>query len=260
MYMGAKFEWDNWDAWTFTSRDNPYLDPTEIDHAEKTLPRWAFNQEFLASFDAQGSEFFDADEFVYYDRIPEGRAGDYYVAVDLAGFETDRGNKTKRRDNSALAVVFVDDGGTWWLEDIQYGRWTLDETAERIFKAVAEYKPPSVGIEKGIAQQAVMQPLGDLMRRTNRVFRIELLTHGNKRKQDRILWALQGRFQHKNIRIKHAEWNTAFVDEATAFPSALSHDDLLDAVSYVDQMAIVPYMSDLDVEDDYEPYDVVAGY
>ena len=260
MYMGAKFEWDNWEAWTYTSRDNPYLDPTEIDHAEKTLPRWAFNQEYMASFDAQGSEFFDADEFVYYDRIPEGRAGDYYIAVDLAGFESDRGNKTKRRDNSALAVVFVDDGGTWWIEDVQFGRWTLDETAENIFKAVATYKPPSVGIERGIAQQAVMGPLGDLMRRTNRVFRIEMLTHGNQKKQDRILWALQGRFEHKKIRLKHADWNTAFVDEATAFPSQLVHDDLLDAVSYVDQMAIVPYASDLDVADDYEPFDLIAGY
>jgi len=35
---------------------------------------------------------------------------------------------------------------------------------------------------------------------------------------------------------------------------------LLDALSYVDQMAVVPYMSNLDVEDEYEPYDAVAGY
>ena len=45
-----------------------------------------------------------------------------------------------------------------------------------------------------------------------------------------------------------------------AFPSQLVHDDLLDALSYVDQMAIVPYMADLNLEDDYEPYDAVAGY
>jgi hypothetical protein len=256
-YSGA---WDDWSAWQFTSRDNPFLDSKEIDHAEATLPRWAFNQEYMASFDAQGSEFFDADEFMYYDAKPGDLPGDYYIAVDLAGFESDRGNKTKRRDNSAIAVVFVDENGVWWVEDIAFGRWTLDETAERIFKAVEEYKPPAVGVEKGIAQQAVMGPLSDLMRRTARVFRIELLSHGNQKKQDRILWALQGRLEHKRIRFKHGSWNTALVDEASAFPSQLVHDDLLDALSYVDQMAVVPYMANLDVEDEYEPYDAVAGY
>lgn len=256
-YSGA---WESWAAWQFTSRDNPFMDPEEINHAELTLPRWAFQQEYMASFDAQGSEYFDPEEFVYYDEKPEDKPGDYYIACDLAGFESDRGNKTKRRDNSAIAVVFVDDSGVWWVEDIQFGRWTLDETAERIFRAVEKYRPPSVGIEKGIGQQAVMGPLGDLMRRTARVFRVDLLTHGNQKKQDRILWALQGRFEHKQIRIKHADWNTAFVDEAASFPSQLVHDDLLDAVSYIDQMAILPYSFGGEVQDDYEPIDAVAGY
>jgi len=105
-----------------------------------------------------------------------------------------------------------------------------------------------------------MQPLSDLMRRTARMFRVELLSHGNQKKQDRILWALQGRLEHKRIRFRHAEWNMAFVDEAAAFPSQLVHDDLLDALAYVDQMAVVPYDFGGDLEDDYEPLDAVAGY
>jgi hypothetical protein len=35
---------------------------------------------------------------------------------------------------------------------------------------------------------------------------------------------------------------------------------LIDALAYVDQMAIVPYASDLELEDDYIPMDAVAGY
>ena len=260
MYMGAySGAWDNWAAWSFSSYDNPFMDKDEIDHAKATLPGWAFRQEYMASFDAQGSEYFDPEEFEYYDDKPD-RGGDYYIAIDLAGFESDRGNKTKRRDNSAMAVVFVDDGGVWWVEDIQHGRWTLDETAQKIFDAVAKYRPISVGIEKGIAQQAVMQPLQDVMRRTSRVFRIELLSHGNQKKQDRILWALQGRFEHKRIKLKHGDWTMTFVDEAAAFPSQLVHDDLLDALAYIDQLAIVPYASDLDVGDDWEAVDTIAGY
>jgi phage terminase large subunit-like protein len=105
-----------------------------------------------------------------------------------------------------------------------------------------------------------MGPLNDIMRRTHRVFRIELLTHGNQRKEDRILWALQGRFEHGKIKLKKGDWNPAFVDEASAFPSKLVHDDLLDALSYIDQLAVVPYATDLDIEDDYVPMDAIAGY
>jgi phage terminase large subunit-like protein len=261
MYMGAVTgAWDDWSGWSFSSYDNPFMDSTEIDHAKATLPGWAFRQEYMASFDAQGSEYFDPEQFDYYEKLENKGNGDYYIAIDLAGFESDRGNKTKRRDNSAMAVVFVDDSGTWWVEDIEHGRWTLDETAQKIFDKVATYKPISVGIEKGIAQQAVMGPLQDVMRRTHRVFRIELLSHGNQKKQDRILWALQGRFEHSKIKLKKGDWNMTFVDEASAFPSQLVHDDLLDALAYIDQMAVVPYASDLDMQDDYEPIDSIAGY
>jgi phage terminase large subunit-like protein len=259
VYMNGEAGKKGWGSWHLTSFDNPLLDPEEIENAKETMPGWMFRQEFQASFDAKGSEFFDPEAFEYYEKKPT-IAGDYYIAVDLAGFETERGNKTKRRDNSAMAVVFVTDEGTWHVEDIQFGRWTLDETAENIFKAVEKYKPMAVGIEKGIGQQAVMNPLNDLMRRTHRVFRIELLTHGNQRKQDRILWALQGRFEHGKIKLKRGDWNVALVDEASAFPSQLVHDDLLDALAYIDQMAIVPYGNEDDYEDDYEYLDEVAGY
>jgi len=260
VYMNGEAGKKGWKSWHLTSRDNPLLDPEELEAAKETMAGWQYRQEFEASFDAKGSEFFDSEEFSYYETLGDRGNGDYYIAVDLAGFESDRGNKTKRRDNSAMSIVFVDDSGTWWVEDIQYGRWTLDETAQKIFEAVDKYKPISVGIEKGIAQQAVMNPLQDVMRRTHRVFRIELLSHGNQKKEDRILWALQGRFEHGKIKLKQGDWNLTFVDEASAFPSKLVHDDLLDSLAYIDQMAIVPYASDLDFEDEYAPMDAVAGY
>lgn len=260
LYMNGEAGKPGWQSWHLTSHDNPLLDPEEIANAKETMPGWMFRQEFEASFDAKGSEFFDPEAFSYYDEKPKTMPGDYYIAIDLAGFESDRGNKSKRRDNSAMAVVFVSDSGVWWCEDMIYGRWTPQETAEKIFHAYEKYKPVAIGIEKGIAQQAVLEPLQDLMRRTARVFRIDLLSHGNQRKQDRILWALQGKFQHNKIKLKTGDWNMEFVDEASAFPSQLVKDDLLDALAYIDKMAILPYGMGGDIEDDYEPMDSVAGY
>jgi phage terminase large subunit len=41
---------DEWVAFHYTSYDNPFLDPTEIEAAKKTLSSFAFRQEFMSSF------------------------------------------------------------------------------------------------------------------------------------------------------------------------------------------------------------------
>ena len=71
-------------AWHFTSYDNPLLDSTEIDTAKRSMSSYAFRQEFMASFEAMGSEIFKED-WVQFDK-DEPDSGDYYIAVDLAGF------------------------------------------------------------------------------------------------------------------------------------------------------------------------------
>ena len=257
LYEGAG-EWEDYERWHLTTYDNPFVQRSEIDAAKKTLPRWSFNQEYMASFDAQGSEYFNEEDFEIVKKGPKAD-GDYYVAVDLAGFQNAGVKKNKRRDSTAIAAVFVDDDGHWWVNEIDAGQWTLNETCRRIFKAVEKYKPVSVGIEKGLAQQAVMQPLQDQMRREHRVFHIELLTHGNQKKEDRILWALQGKSQHGMIHLKKGKWNADFIDEAIQFPSRMAHDDMIDALAYIDQLYQKSYRKEI-IEDDWEPQDIAMGY
>jgi hypothetical protein len=43
------------------------------------------------------------------------------------------------------------------------------------------------------------------------------------------------------------------------FPNSQLHDDLVDALAYVDQIQITDTVFD-DVEEDYEVLDVVSGY
>jgi predicted phage terminase large subunit-like protein len=246
-------------AWHFTSYDNPLLDPEEINVAKKSMSSYAFRQEFMASFEAAGSEMFKED-WVTVEENPQIE-GDYYIACDLAGFQEVAKKKTKnsRLDNTAIAVVKVGESG-WVVENIIYGRWTLEETAQKIFQAVKDYRPISVGIERGIAKQAVMSPLTDMMKRYSFFFRVEELTHGNQKKTDRIMWALQGRFEHGLIRVKKAEWNSRFLDELFQFPDPLTHDDLIDALAYIDQLAQVAYAGNWEEYDDYEELDSLSGY
>lgn len=248
---------DTYRSWHFTSYDNPLIDPEEIDVAKKSMSSYAFRQEFMASFEALGSEIFKEDWVQFSDEEPD--IGDYFIAIDLAGFEeAGKKNKSKRLDSTAIAIVKVSEHG-WWVADIISGRWTFEQTANKIFEAVKHYDPISVGIEKGIARQAIMSPLTDLMRQRSRFFRVEELTHGNKKKIDRIVAALQGRFEHGAITLNEGAWNTEFLDQLFQFPNVLVHDDMIDALAYIDQLANVSYHYDYE-EDDFEMLDPVSGY
>tara|TARA_R110000751_G_scaffold170626_1_gene277244 strand:+ start:608 stop:1858 length:1251 start_codon:yes stop_codon:yes gene_type:complete len=250
-------EHDTYESWHFTSYDNPLLDPTEIDMAKKQMSSFAFRQEFMASFEAQGSDIFNEDWIKMGTEEPS--EGDYYVAIDMAGFE-DAQNKTKksRLDNTAISIVKVNEKG-WWVDDIIYGRWTFEETAEAIFEVVEAYEPIAVGIEKGIAKQAIMSPLTDMMKRKGKFFNVQELTHGNKNKVDRIVAALQGRFEHGAITLNEGDWNIEFLDELFQFPNKQVHDDMIDSLAYIDQLAKVSYYYDFE-EDNFEIFDKVAGY
>ena len=258
LYKYAELEDDeSYEAWHFTSYNNELLDPEEIDLAKKSMSSYAFRQEFMASFEARGSEMFKED-WVKFGETPE--IGDYYISIDLAGFEDVSKKRTKnsKLDESAIAVVKVNENG-WHLENIIHGRWDLAETARKIFEAVRDYRPISVGIERGISKQAVMSPLMDLMKQRGRFFVVEELTHGNKKKTDRIMWALQGRFENGQITLGKGEWNSRFLDQLFQFPDVLTHDDLVDAFAYTDQLAKVAYSYDFEI-DDLEVLDVVTGY
>ena len=247
-------------SWHFDSYSNPLLDPEEINAAKKSMSSFAFRQEFMASFEAMGSELFKEEWMQFNEKEPD--VGDYYIAVDLAGFEDATSisqGKSSRLDSTAIVVAKVSEEG-WWVADIIHGRWDLNKTAEKIFEAVAKYEPVSIGIEKGIAKQAVVSPLMDLQRRKQKFFRIEELSHGNKKKTDRIVWALQGRFENGHISLNKGEWNKEFLDQIFQFPSKQTHDDLIDALAYIDQLAKVPYHFDDYDFDDYEMVDPYAGY
>jgi predicted phage terminase large subunit-like protein len=260
LYRYAELEDDDsYKAWHFTSYDNPLLDPDEIDTAKKSMSSYAFRQEFMASFEASGSEIFKEDWLRFEDEEPD--VGDYYIAVDLAGFadvESATKSKAKKLDQTAIAIVKVSEHG-WWVADIVHGRWDIKKTAKKIFDAVDFYQPVAVGIEKGALKNAVLPYLTDLMKSGQRFFRVEELTHGNKKKTDRIVWSLQGRFEHGQIALNKGEWNSEFMDELFQFPNALVHDDLVDALAYIDQIANVSYYAEFEQEE-LDILDPVAGY
>ena len=248
----------DWKSWHFTTKDNPLIDPVEIESAKKTLSSFAFKQEYMASFDNAGSNIFK-EEWIKYGEEPEH--GSYFIAIDLAGFEEvakQAANSKKRLDESAIAVVKVTEDGKWFIKEIVHGRWDIRETAAKILMKMRDYRPISIGIERGALKNAVLPYLSDLMRKNNVYSHIVDLTHGNRKKADRIIWSLQGRFEHGRIVLNKEEDFDDFKDQLLMFPSQGVHDDLPDALSYIDQLAITSYFEG-EEDEDWQPMDVISG-
>ena len=256
--LGESDDDPDWKSWHFTTADNPLIDQKEIESAKKTLSSFAFKQEYMASFTNAGSDIFK-EEWIKYGVEPQ--YGSYYIAVDLAGFEEvakQAANSKKRLDESAISIVKVTDDGKWFVQKIEHGRWDIRETAAKILIAIRDYRPLAVGIERGALKNAVLPYLSDLMRKNNTFAHIVDLTHGNRKKADRIIWALQGRFEHGRIVLNSEEDWDEFVDQLILFPAQGVHDDLPDSLSYIDQLAVTSYMEEDDSED-WEPIDIISG-
>lgn len=259
---------EDWHAWQFESLSNPTLDPKEISRQISTMSVSAARQEFGASFNSGGGQFL-REEWWKRSTIPTD--GDYYIAVDLAGFSSAASVKKgvlKIKDDHAIAVVKCNPDG-WFVEEIKTGQWDVRRTALEIVSIYNKYRPVKLGIEKGIAKNAVMPYLEDEMKRLNRYFTVWDLSHGGNHKEDRIRWALQGRLEKGRLLLNSEEnyddngsvWQRKIIEQGNDFPSSLSHDDMLDALAYIDQLAdVVYYEGGVGVSEDWQPLDSVSGF
>jgi phage terminase large subunit-like protein len=262
MGQSGKPETKDWKSWHFTSFDNPLLDKDEIEVAKNTMSTFAYRQEFMASFEAPQSEIFKEDWVVVKDKDDEPEYGTYYMAVDLAGFENvskQASNKKKYLDQTSIAIVKVGDDNKWWVDKVDAGRWDIKEVCERILDHVRLYDIQVIGIEKGSLMRALTPYLTEMMLKQGVYPRIEEIRLGNKSKVDRVVGALQGRFEHKQVELCDGEWVREFKDELLNFPTTGVHDDMVDSVSLIASIANAAVYFD-DYEDDYEPLDIISGY
>jgi hypothetical protein len=176
--------------------------------------------------------------------------------VDVVGATK---SKLKRFDETAIACVKAGTHG-WHVGDIITGRWGVREASLRLLTAVRTYRPMAVGIEGGSLRNAILPYLQDQMKRLNIYPNLVETRHGGQKKIERITWALQGRMQHGRITFGEGAYLGKLRDQFLDFPNPMSHDDMLDALAYIDQVARVSYFNDNVIGEAWEPVDMVAGY
>lgn len=256
-----------WRSWHLTTLDNELIDPKEIEAARRSMSTMAFLQEYMAAFDTMGSDVFK-EEWIRYSDEPKG--GDYFIAVDLAGFQDVSAagvtaQQKKSLDDTAIAVVKITDDGRWWVKKVDMFRKDVRETAVRILMAIRTYRPICVGIEKGALMRAVMPYLTDLMAKNSLYIHIEPIpTSGSSKKgsdaiANRVIYALQGLFEHGRISFSRSENHSKLIQQILVFPSKKAHDDGVDALSLIAHLHTVIY-GETTPEDTFEVVDDIVGF
>jgi hypothetical protein len=256
------------EAFSFSTRDNPTLSAREKDrlYTDAKYSSDLRRQELDASFITRNAGYLKEQWWQFSQEEPAD--GYFVVAVDLAGFKPNDGKTKTRDDEHAIAVVKITAKG-WWVKEIRHGHWGTRECALQIILAARDCGASVVGIEKTSLFYAVHPYIQDVMQQYGQFYHIEPLAHGNQRKQDRILWALQGRLERGRVTLNadaasdlsdKPVWVQRLLDQASDFPSSLSKDDLVDALAYTDQLGKTVYTTSFEGSDEWTPLDEHAGY
>lgn len=261
--QGQDEKYTDWESFHWTSLDNPVLPADKIELRRDTMSVAAFRQEHEASFSATGGGSFLAKDIKFVDRPEDwGGEGQFYVAMDPAGFGTGEGmvkSTMTKLDEHAIAVVEVGAKG-WLVHDIIHGRWGVREACLQFLNVCRTYRPVAAGIESGSLKNAMHDYLEDESRRLGIYPNMQPVSHGGQKKIERILWALQGRMQKGRITLVKDDWNKDFIDQMLDFPNPLAHDDLLDALAYIDQISKAVYLPEVWDETDFQPLDSITGF
>lgn len=195
----------------------------------KTQGPYIFANQYQNEIIPSGDQDFKQEWIKYYEEIPQKVNTFIFIDPAISQQET--------ADYTAVVVAHVDAEGYWYVELAKRQRITATKTIELIFELNEQYSPNTIGIEIVAYQQALMHFLDEEMKRRGTVIPVTEIRRGtDKTKEERIL-ALVPRFEWGRIYLKHGL--SDLEDEYIKFPRS-SHDDLMDALSSIEQISYNP--------------------
>jgi phage terminase large subunit-like protein len=144
----------------------------------------------------------------------------------------------KKNDYTGLVVVATDIERNRYVVEAKQGRWGVDELISNVFELHRRWQPVMVGLEAVLAQQILIYPFKEAMRRESYTFHITALKGGfvQRRKEFRIQ-SLHEFFANGSMWINRQ--HTDFIKQLNGWP-AVQNDDILDALAYAMQMLVYP--------------------
>lgn len=197
-----------------------------LETQRKTMGSYIFFNQYLNEIIPEGEQDFKAEWLKYYDALPRRFTTFAFIdpAISLA----------ESADFTALVVVRVSEDNDWYVEVAKRAKLTATQTLSLIFKVHELYKPNMIGIETVAYQQALIHFLDAEMRRRNVVVPVHPVTRGSDQTKEMRIRGLVPRFEWGRVFVKRGLVD--FEEEYAKFPRS-PHDDLLDALSSIEEIA-----------------------
>jgi len=149
LHQRAQNDGNEWQAWHFTSYDNPYVDDAEIDAAKTQLPESVFRQEFLAEFIEDAGLVFrrvmDAASGETVERAQNGRQ--YIFGVDWA----------KSADWTVITVVDVQARALVCMD--RFNQIDYQVQLERLHGLYERFQPQAIIAERNSMGEPLLEQL-----------------------------------------------------------------------------------------------------
>jgi predicted phage terminase large subunit-like protein len=209
-----KRELKEWKSFHFTSYDNNFIDPEEIDLLKDELPELVIAQEIYAEYVVlEGAKFKQAD--VRYDSF---NCDMVCMGVDLA--------IKQKEDNDfvAITVIGINEDGSILVKYAGQQKLSFRNQIEWIKSVANEFNPDIIGVEDVGYQESLIQ---ELTAQSNFFIR------GITPKKDKVLRSqfLQVKYERGLVYHEPHLRGSEFETQLFAFPYA-EHDDMVDSLVY----------------------------
>ena len=232
----------DWERWTYSTYDNPYVDKSELEIAKREIGSFLFSQEYEAQFVEQTGGLIKSEWFKYYTKQTlnefdeEGNYKDYiYIQTqdkavkleDLKIYTTvDLATSTKESaDFTVVTTIGVDKENNVYVLDVIRKRIEAPDIVKLLEQVYEKWQPTSIGVESAGFQLALIQ----IIRRQTTLPIVKL--KADKDKLSRAL-PLSAKMEAGMVFFPNdALWYSDLEKELLVFPSG-DHDDQVDSLAY----------------------------
>jgi len=216
--QGSKREWE---AFNFSSYDNPLLDPNEIDELVKEISPALRDQEIYGKFvDAESTGIIKTEWWQYYDNENE-----IYTKRILKKVQSwDTAFKKNQENDYSVCTTWVIAQNGFYLIDMWRDRVEFPGLKKKVVELYDKHKVNEILIEDKASGQSLLQELKSKTRLPIKAIKVE---------QDKIarVHAVTPVIEAGNIYLpRKAHWLKTFTDECEEFPNG-EFDDIVDTVS-----------------------------
>lgn len=198
----------------------------ELEKRRAEIGESAFAQEFMNDPIRAADRTFKKEWFRYFEEPPKNLMK--FMTVDPAI------NLKTQHDYTAMVVCGTDDNGNWYVLEYVRKKLLPKESVDHMFEMCIKHNIHAVGIEE-VAFQAMLSFEFKDQRASRGVFTKVIPLKSMGRRKSLRIESLQPRYE--SGKIFHRRGMEDLETELLRFPSPRCHDDLIDALSYMNKIA-----------------------